>query len=277
MSILRFFGEFLIESGQIDADHLRQALELTGRSNPRLGDLAVEQGWLSGEQTAEINSLQDFRNRSFGDVAIDLALLSSGQVETLVRKQQQGRLQIGAALVRLGHLTESQLDRSLDEFKSEQPPAEVSRSGLPDELAENPIAECVLEILPRFLRQVARTELKIDRGVPFDAARSFPYASRGVICGAPGIEVGLAGDAGFMQQLLANAAGCDSNSIDKELIEQVVSEILNMMALNVVMELDGRGVVTGVEIPSGDVEFAEGTAFEIVFPNGAGVLILKSC
>ena len=37
---VKFFGQFLIEQGEIDASHVREALELMEDTNPTLGELA---------------------------------------------------------------------------------------------------------------------------------------------------------------------------------------------------------------------------------------------
>ena len=38
---VKFFGQFLLESGEVDPGHLREAIRLMNRTNKRLGTLAV--------------------------------------------------------------------------------------------------------------------------------------------------------------------------------------------------------------------------------------------
>ena len=44
---VRFFGQLLIEEGEVDADQVRLALDLMEDENPTIGEIAIEDGILS--------------------------------------------------------------------------------------------------------------------------------------------------------------------------------------------------------------------------------------
>ena len=67
---VKFFGQFLIDQGEVDASHVREALSLMEDENPTLGEIAVSSEYMSARQTVEVSAAQRSRDLPFGDMAV---------------------------------------------------------------------------------------------------------------------------------------------------------------------------------------------------------------
>ena len=106
---VKFFGQFLIESGEVDAGQIREALDLMDGANRSLGEVAVEAGLMTKADADRVNVAQREQDRPFGKLAVEMRLLTKKQLEEVLRKQEAGRVRIGEALVHLGHLSDDRL------------------------------------------------------------------------------------------------------------------------------------------------------------------------
>ena len=66
----RFFGEFLIASGEIDYLQLQQALTPCDRVNLRIGAVAVREGWMNADPVRAVLKSQLQIDRRFGETAV---------------------------------------------------------------------------------------------------------------------------------------------------------------------------------------------------------------
>ena len=147
---VKFFGQFLIEQGEIDAGQLREALERMQSRNRSLGDLAIAEGLLAPGDAERINAAQREVDRPFGELAVSMGLLPAEDVEKLLRRQREQRLPLGEALLELGHLPVTRLGALLDCFKIDQSPYETGQILLPSALTRLRLAPLILDLLPRF-------------------------------------------------------------------------------------------------------------------------------
>ena len=145
---IKFFGQFLIEQGVVDSDQIRAALKLMDKENRSLGELAEAGGILTAEEAAKVNAQQRYCDLPFGELAVDMGLLSEEQVEYLVGFQDQTRLRIGQALVRLDFLPNERLHQLLVQHECEQDLIRIESVALPDGLESNLFAPVVLDLLP---------------------------------------------------------------------------------------------------------------------------------
>ena len=63
---VKFFGQYLIERGEVDADQVRAALDLMDAENRTLGELAVEGKLISKADADKVNAEQRHRDMPFG-------------------------------------------------------------------------------------------------------------------------------------------------------------------------------------------------------------------
>ncbi len=272
---VKFFGQFLIERGEVDSGHVREAIELMEQNNRSLGEIAVAERLLSLADSDRVNRRQRTVDKPFGDLAVAMTLLSSDQLVSCLRLQRESRLMIGEALVRLGHLAEDRLAPALDAFKADQAQYQVAADRiLPDPLANNRIAPYVLDMLPKFAMRMASITLKV--GVPQVLAESppFPFRVSLPIHGHRGLEITLVGDRAFYLRLAARTAGLEESVLDDELIADGVGEFLNVLCGNAMSALERDGVPTELGVPDYDAELSDGWIFDLGTSHGRAALVL---
>ncbi len=273
---IKFFGQYLIEEGEVDAAQLREGLDLLSRTNKALGEIAVEQGMMSRQDADAANLQQRSIDKPYGDLCVELGLLTSQQLVECLRIQSATRLLIGQALVQLGHLSEDRLSEMLDRFKVDQAPYAVSgTASLPDPLSNNRIAPYVVDLLPKFALRVAGITVKIGHAQLLEEVPNLPYRVSVPIHGPRGLDVTLIGDSRFCRKLAAAAAGMGEAALDEDLITDGVGEFLNVLCGNTMCALERDGVSTELGVPDRNAEVADGWIFELATTTGRASLVLS--
>ena len=99
MSVV-FFGQFLIERGEIDAVQLREALDLMEQENRTLGELAAAAGYATAADARRVNGEQRRLDLPFGEIALRMGVLNSVELEDLLLVQHETRLHLHDAIAR---------------------------------------------------------------------------------------------------------------------------------------------------------------------------------
>jgi hypothetical protein len=272
---LKFFGQFLIERGEIDAGQLREALERMQERNLSLGDLAIAAGLLSPEDAARLNAAQLEVDRPFGELAVEKGLLSRELLDRLLRHQSETRLPIGEALVALGHLPATRLGALLDQFKIEQSPFASGDRPLPRELVGVRVAALALDQLPRFCMRVARLHVKLAPARAHSADARLKQRAMLVVRGPQSLEIGLAADGEVVSALAAGICGPASRGFDAASSSDVLGYFLSLLVGNAIAALEREGIFARVEpVRSGSLP-AGGHAFDWIATVGRGVLVVS--
>jgi hypothetical protein len=273
---VKFFGQFLIEQGEVDAGHVREALDLLEQTNRTLGDIAVESGRMNQADVDSVNLAQRASDLPFGDLAVQMGLLDRQDLVECLRVQRESRLMMGEALVHLGHLADYRLADMLEAFKSDQAAYQVGvMDQLPDPLVNNRIAPYVLDLLPKFARRVAGLKVKVGEPVVLDECPPFRYRIALPVHGHRGLEVTLVGDRAFCLRV-ASATACQPEaSLDDELILDAVGEFLNVLCGNAMSALERDGVETRLGVPDYDAELTDGWIFDLATSHGRAALVLS--
>lgn len=273
---VKFFGQFLIDQGEVDASHIREALELMEDENPTLGELAVGAEYMSALQTVEVSAAQRGRDLPFGDMAVELGFLTADQLVDVVQGQRARRLPVGQALVRLGYIGSDRLGTLLDAYKTDQAPYEVADMDLPDALANHRATKYVLELLPRFLMRVARMQAKVGVIEEFTETPDFAEIKVSVpMKGARGLKVALVSDFEFAENLAMAASGMGPSDIDPEMIADGVGEFLNVLGGNAVSAVTKEGQRVELGPPDYDATLADGWIVELAVGTGRAALVLS--
>jgi len=272
---VKFFGQFLIEQGEVDAGHVREALDLLGQTNRSLGEIAVDQSMMSESDVQRVNHAQRGNDRPFGDLAVELGLLSSEQLVECLRLQRERRLLIGEALVHLGHLKAERLAPMLDAFKADQAQYELGpTSQLPDPLVNNRVAPYVIDLLPKFCMRVAQINLKIGDAQVLGEAPQLTHRVSLPIHAHRGLDVTLLGDHAFVARLASGTSGISEEKLDRDLMLDGVGEFLNVLAGNAVSALERTGIQAELGVPDPDAELADGWLFDLATSVGRAALVL---
>ena len=133
----KFFGQFLLECGEIDEAELRLALELMEKENLTLGEFAVRSGFATEADCRRVNGEQRRKDVPFGELAVHMGVLNSIELEELLQRQRETRLELSTALVNLEFLSADRMHALSDAFKSEQRQLLPGEVELPPALARH--------------------------------------------------------------------------------------------------------------------------------------------
>jgi len=272
---VKFFGQYLIERGEVDAEQLRAALKLMDAENRSIGELAIEGRLISKADADKINAEQRHRDMPFGELACEMGLLSVEQIDNLVQLQWRTRLRVGQALVRLGHLANERLEELLVDYEEDQAPHRIENLALPTGLEGNAIAPIVLDLFPNLLMRVGRIATRVGNGDPITQAPDFPIRVGVSVKGESGLLICLVGDEEFSRLLAAKASGLEPDGLDTEMLVDGVGEFLNVLAGNAMAVAERNGIATELEPPRSEIGFETGYLFELAVNVGHAALFLK--
>lgn len=274
---VKFFGQFLIEQGEVDAGDIREALDLMERENATIGAIAVEQGHLQPRDVARVHAEQRRRDLPFGDLAVEMGLLASPQLVDVLKRQRSRRLPIGQALVRLGRLPAERLGPLLDAFKLDQEPYTLEEGRLPDGLSSHRVARYAIDLLPRLLMRVARIEAKLGEVRSFEGLPDFATIRVSIpFSGGRGIELTLASDLEFAEALARSTSGLAADDeLDPENVVDGIGEFLNVLAGNAASATAKEGHRVEIGPPDYEAEPCHGWSVEIVVGVGRATMVLS--
>jgi len=273
---IKFFGQYLIERGEVNSEQVRAALGLMDAENRSIGELAVEGRLISKADADKINAEQRHRDMPFGELAGEMGLLSEEQIDNLVQLQWRTRLRVGQALVRLGHLGNARLEELLISYEEEQAPYRIENLALPAGLEGNALAPFVLDLFPNLLMRIARIATRVGSGAPIAEPPGLPIQVSVSVRGDSNLLICLVGDEAFSRHLAAKASGLDPKNLDMEMLLDGVGEFLNVLAGNAMAMAERNGIPTELEPPQTEISFESGFLFELAVNVGNAALFLKS-
>lgn len=115
----QYFGSYLLNKGYLTPKQLQRALELQDAVHLKLGILALNEGLITPEQINETHEKQRVMDKRFGEIAVELGYLTEPQVVNLLNMQKKSHLQLGQALIDEGYLTMEELNKALEEYKTD--------------------------------------------------------------------------------------------------------------------------------------------------------------
>ncbi len=272
--MLIFFGQYLVERGIVEKEHLEAAISLMEQSNRTIGQLAKEAGLISDEDGDFILDEQRSTDRYFGEIAIEKGLLTEEQVTGLLDKQRNNRIRLGESLVRLGHLEMSKLFQVLDEYHKEKAKHQSAKEH-PGWVTEDQVSLYLLDCFPRLILRMTQLPIKIGHGDIWQPERAFDVQAYSVLSGDASIAVGLDVSEAQIIEIASRMIKIDEDYINDELMEDTLSELLNVLTGNVKKRAEQEGISVVFSIPEHGVPSQDGVAYQLATPAGHGLLILS--
>ena len=280
----KFFGQFLIEIGEVQPEQVREAVTLMDDTNPVIGEFAVSANVLSERDANRINREQRRTDRKFGDLAVGMGLLTTDQVRDLIREQKAQRLSIGQALCQLGHLDSEGLEGLLKKFSLDQAGQVANRYlKLPEELDDSQLVDSVLDLFPKLTQRIARIELFAQSCEKWSGQELQSQIATVSVRGDENWNVTLSCDREFAAQIHAGFMGGFSNpkseenpeEISSTLLDDCIGEFLNILAGTAMDELEKQAITVCLEPPFFGQAPSEGYHFAIQASRGHAALILS--
>ncbi len=270
----QFFGEFLIEAGEIDPDQLQRALDLCDRVNLPVGELAKREGWLNDDQVQEVLAKQHSVDQRFGEIAIELGYLTEEQLQAALHQRSTSHLYIGEALVELGHLSRSSLEFQLDRYKSEAA-AFLQQDRVPEAVVRNAIAERCVEVLPRIALRMGRLQV-LTRWAPgwnddprLEFRRSIEVESN------TNVRIGLAVSRELAEQIASAMLFKDPGLLTVDELGDALGEFLNLVVGSANALIPHPEAPIRISPPQTPAFPDDGCALLLLTTRGPGCLVVQ--
>ena len=275
---VKFFGQFLVETGVVSREDLLKAIDLQEASNLKFGEIAALLGILSDEDIEKIHNAQRTDDLRFGDIALKLGLINREQMQEILTRQKNGHLYIGEALVKIGALGREELDRELAAFNADQAIYATGKIGVPSGIGQPKLWEMTADLTGKLLARVAGLAVHPSAGVlcqrvePVDTIAAMAFS--GSVSGRYLLAVSAA-----LRQRIACAIldEKDVSTEPEEVLDDAVMEFVNIVCGNVAAKAAQAGKTMeifppavfhpgpgGIEVPAGQA----GVRFPFVEANG---------
>jgi hypothetical protein len=244
----RFFGQYLLANGLINAPQLLAAVEYQERNNPRLGELALSMGLATQFEVEQIQALQATHDLRFGEAAQRLGLLEGAEVVRVLAAQSDRHVLLGHALAALGYLTPTEVEAAAAEFLTREALLEPESATIPEDLPLRRVAFELFHLAHKLLLRVCELPSKTERlRVVTDVV---PLSDRNVLVSLRGTldpETPSVTDSGVLlcvpQQIAVDLATRFSGEIApaETAVNDVVSELAGILCSNLRSVLAEQG------------------------------------
>jgi CheY-specific phosphatase CheX len=139
------------------------------------------------------------------------------------------------------------------------------------------MASAVLDLLPRFMRRVARMRVRVGEVRPFEAAPDFAEICVSIPFRATrSLEVVLVSDMAFAEALATAVSGLDRHELDPEMVADGVGEFLNVLGGNVASLVSREGHDVELGPPDYEAELCDGWCVDLAVGVGHAALVLST-
>lgn len=136
-------GNYLVDSGKLTKEQLREVLDGAGKVRVKLGLIAVAEGYMTAAEAEEVNRLQAVMDKRFGDIAVENGYLTDEQVGIILKKQGDEYMVFLQTLVDMNIMGMADAEKILSDF--------CRAKGLTDAQCEDIKSGDIDRILPVYL------------------------------------------------------------------------------------------------------------------------------
>ena len=244
-----FFGDFLLEAGEIDECQLSEVLDYLADANIPVGKLAIRGGLLKQDQVDQICSAQRSQDLAFGEIAQELGLLNEKQVTQLLHEQSETFLYIGEALVQRGAITEDRASVMLDVYKQQAKTQYDTADTIPEELRSHPFLHPVLEALPRVALRLGRLQIRTAAAQYFSGTLPHPHGTAILVETDPEIRIGFVASDSLINRLASKMLALDGDAITDSDREDALGEFVNILVGLAKAKIEGSGPRIEMGVP----------------------------
>ena len=115
----RIFANYLVDSGKLTAENLRDIFSSQEQKRVRLGVIAVSEKLMTIEQAEEVNQLQSVYDKRFGDIAVDKGYLTAEQVSRLLALQGNSFLAFVQSVIDSNYLNMGEIESELNRYQKD--------------------------------------------------------------------------------------------------------------------------------------------------------------
>ncbi len=109
-------GNYLVDTGKLTKEQLREVLDGAGKVRVKLGLIAVAEGYMTAAEAEEVNRLQAVMDKRFGDIAVENGYLTDEQVGIILKKQGDEYMVFLQTLVDMNIMGMAEAEKIIGEF-----------------------------------------------------------------------------------------------------------------------------------------------------------------
>ncbi|MEN9580296.1 MAG: hypothetical protein RJA70_3305 [Pseudomonadota bacterium] len=272
---IKFFGQFLLERGELTLEQLRSALHLIDRSVGSLEEVAVEQGLLEHEQVAELKAEGRRTGYSIRELIEQDNLLNESAINQLLMARATRQLSLAQALSDLRFLPQAKLDALLSEYDEERASTIAGPGALPAPLSSHRPTHVMLDLIPAYLHRVAGVTSTVNYARDQQAPAEGAFRVGLTVRGSSPIRVEFVADRELATRLVIGLTKRHDEYSDRSLSDGML-EFLNIVTGNTLTILESEGLHLAIEAESGNHASDRGTCVELVASAGRAWICLDA-
>ncbi len=270
----RLFGGYLVDQGVVSQDDVDEALRLMRLLNSSIGELAVAEGVLSQRQADAIAREQRVVDGRWGELAVELGMgdATGERIDELCAEQTLSNLRFSDALLELGILSATELDRQLDRYEREEADPAHCLSNLPSAYRTAAV-QAVVEAFPRLCRRSMHGWVRMGNVRVWEQPEPWDVHATASFEGPHSLAIGLSLEH-RVARTLSRGVDRDQRMWDLDLEPVLLAEFLGTVAQLVHGKVEpGRDQAIEIQRVPDELP-VRGIAFDLAFGEGCGVLVL---
>ena len=165
----RMLGPYLVRTGLLTDEQLREVYATQEETRAKLGVIAVGEKLMSMAQAEEVNAVQAIEDKRFGDIAVEKGYLTAEQLKRLIEMQGNAFHTFSQVIADKQFMTMDDIKRATKDFQREHAllPRDMDAliAGDVDRITEMHIGGCMDEIGALFALAVRNMVRLVDRHV----------------------------------------------------------------------------------------------------------------
>jgi len=274
---IKFFGNYLLDKGNLTAEQLTQAVEYQSLKNLSLGEIAVRENLITLKDAETINDKQRVLDKRFGEVSISLGLLTEKQIEMLLAIQKKEKIFFGEVIVQKHFISQELLDQELKTFEIEQQLESVALNEEINTLDKDGVIKDSIAIFQKLYSRIVHDYIKL---VSINQKSVTP---KGLIAhqkmrGDLHLDFALQPEDAVSLEISQKFLKMEFDTVD-EMVVDIISEFVNVILGNIAVKLSENSVKVDLTPPTilknEELKSSEYLTFDFATTHGSLTLYLK--
>ncbi len=249
---LRFFGQYLLETGAVEREQLLDAIEYQASITQPICALAIERGLLNKLQAAAIDEAYELSDGNLAGTALRVGLLTNQQVKELEAVNPEKWVCLGESLVTRGHVTLSRLCDLIDKYRREIPLDDGfllnALVGVREAEIVGPIIQITVDMFLHYTKQIVQV-LSVDvETTPAVEEDTVEYIFAQRIVGDKNFDYHMSLTEVLTRSIASHMMGTEVSEVNAMVLD-AVSEFVNVVIGNVCTRLSVENLSVRAEPP----------------------------
>ncbi len=248
---IKFFGQYLLEKKLITPEQLIEALKVQDDKNLRFGDYARAKGFLSDSDVLKLHEEQRRTDGKIGELAVKLGMLTEKQVDEVLIMQENDHIYLGEALRQSGFISHEILHRELETFRDDQRDYIAGVISVPGGMKEPETVKASVDLTRKMFKRIAFVEAKAGFGEPFSGEPEENYATVSInISGGIVLDYVLSVPRSAAVAVASGLIEEDASEEPDDILVDSVKEFCNITCGSVMARMAKKGKTLNISAPN---------------------------